>query len=99
MRMVLKAQIPTEAGNDVLRSGSMPKIMETAVAALKPEAAYFTLDGGDRTCFFYFDMQQSSQMPPVLESFFMELHAKVSIQPVMNMDDLRIGLGDLMSGT
>ena len=99
MRMVLKARIPTEAGNEVLRTGDMSKIMETAIAALKPEAAYFTLDDGDRTCFFYFDMQQSSQMPPVLESFFMELNAKISLQPVMNADDLRIGLGDLMSGT
>ncbi|MBL1091060.1 hypothetical protein ACWCXK_11110 [Streptomyces sp. NPDC001739] len=99
MRMVLKARIPTEAGNAVLRNGTLLKIMDAAYAALQPEAAYFALEDGERTCFFYFDMQQSSQMPPVLESFFMDLNAKVSLQPVMNADDLRTGLGDMMSGT
>ncbi|MGW1378153.1 hypothetical protein ACWD6P_28305 [Streptomyces sp. NPDC002446] len=86
-------------GNELIKNGAMPKIMETAIAALKPEAAYFTLDGGDRTCFYYFDMQHSSQMPALVESFFMDLNAKISLQPVMNADDLRAGLGDLMSGT
>ncbi|MEU9126043.1 hypothetical protein AB0C96_40610 [Streptomyces sp. NPDC048506] len=99
MRMVLKARIPTDTGNELIKNGTLSKIMETAIAALKPEAAYFTVEGGDRTCFFYFDMQQSSQMPPLVESFFMDLHANVSLQPVMNADDLRIGLSELMSGT
>ncbi|MFF4604867.1 hypothetical protein ACFY12_19310 [Streptomyces sp. NPDC001339] len=99
MRMVLKAQIPTEAGNELIKNGTLSKIMEAALSALKPEAAYFTLDHGDRTCFYYFDMQQSSQIPPLIESFFMDLHAKVSLQPVMNADELRTGLSDLMSGT
>ncbi|MFE0380282.1 hypothetical protein ACFW1M_33020 [Streptomyces inhibens] len=99
MRMVLKAQIPTDAGNEVIKDGTLSKIMETAIAALQPEAAYFTLEGGDRTAFFYFDMQQSSQMPGLLESFFMDLNAKVSLQPVMNVQDLRTGLAEMMSGT
>lgn len=99
MRMLLKAQIPTAVGNEMIKSGAMSKIMESAIAALKPEAAYFTLDEGDRTCFYYFDMQQSSQIPPLIESFFMDLNAKVTLQPVMNADDLRIGLSELMSGT
>ncbi|MFI9077206.1 hypothetical protein ACIGW8_12060 [Streptomyces sioyaensis] len=99
MRMVLKARIPTPTGNEVVQNGGLPKIMESALAALKPEAAYVTLDEGDRTAFFYFDMQESWQMPTLLESFFMDLHAKVSLQPVMTMDDLRTGYGELMSGT
>ncbi|MGW7489856.1 hypothetical protein [Streptomyces sp. NPDC054786] len=99
MRMVLKARIPTQTGNELIQNGELSKIMESAIAALKPEAAYFTLDDGERTAFFYFDMSESSQMPTLLESFFMDLHAKVSLQPVMNARDLRTGLGELMSGT
>ncbi|MFG2831274.1 hypothetical protein ACGFWI_28000 [Streptomyces sp. NPDC048434] len=99
MRMVLKARIPTQTGNELIQNGELSKIMESAIAALKPEAAYFTLDDGERTAFFYFDMSESSQMPTLLESFFMDLHAKVSLQPVMNAKDLRTGLGELMSGT
>ncbi|MET7795529.1 hypothetical protein [Streptomyces decoyicus] len=99
MRMVLKARIPTEPGNELIQNGELPKIMETAIAALQPEAAYFTLDDGERTAFFYFDMTESSQMPTLLEAFFMDLHARVSLQPVMNAQDLRTGLSELMSGT
>ncbi|MGW7577648.1 hypothetical protein [Streptomyces sp. NPDC054765] len=99
MRMVLKARIPTETGNELIQNGELSKIMESAIAALQPEAAYFTLDDGERTAFFYFDLRESSQMPTLLESFFMDLHANVSLQPVMNMADLRTGLGELMSGT
>jgi hypothetical protein len=99
MRMALTARIPNSAGNEAIKNGTMPKIMETAISALKPEAAYFTIDEGYRTAILYFDMQDASQMPPLLESFFMDLDAKVKIQPVMNAEDLRKGLGDMMSGT
>ncbi|MER0483791.1 hypothetical protein ABR737_36595 [Streptomyces sp. Edi2] len=99
MRMVLTARIPTRTGNELIQSGELSKIMESAFAALRPEAAYFTLDDGERTAFFYFDMRESSQMPTLLESFFMDLNAKVSLRPVMNADEWRTGLSELMSGT
>ncbi|MFG2894834.1 hypothetical protein [Streptomyces sp. NPDC048248] len=99
MRMVLKARIPTDAGNEAIKGGKLQKVLESALAELKPEAAYFTLDDGDRAAFFYFDMQEAWQMPVLLESFFMELNAKISLQPVMNVEDLRSGLRDLMSGS
>ncbi|MEW1747993.1 hypothetical protein ACIQU1_02295 [Streptomyces angustmyceticus] len=99
MRMVLTARIPTPTGNELIQNGELSKILESAYAALRPEAAYFTLGDGERTAFFYFDMKESSQMPTLLESFFMDLNAKVSLQPVMNADDLRTGLSELMSGT
>jgi hypothetical protein len=38
--MMLKIMIPTEAGNRAIRDGSLPKILEGAVARLKAEAAY-----------------------------------------------------------
>lgn len=91
MRMLLTAQIPTEAGNEAIRDGTLPQTLEKALGALNPEAAYFTLKDGQRTAFVFFDMQESSQMPPVVESFLMELHAQVDLTPVMNADDLRQG--------
>ncbi|MFH8568649.1 hypothetical protein [Streptomyces sp. NPDC017993] len=99
MRMVLKARIPTDAGNEAIKDGKLQKVIQSAMAELKPEAAYFTVDDGDRSAFFYFDMRDASQMPVLLESFFMELNAKISLQPVMNAEDLRAGLADLMSGS
>ncbi|WP_328383126.1 hypothetical protein OHS81_05980 [Streptomyces sp. NBC_00400] len=99
MRMVLTARIPTQTGNELIQNSQLSKIMESAFAALQPEAAYFTLDEGERTAFFYFDMRESSQMPTLLESFFMDLNAKVSLRPVMNAEEWRTGLSELMSGT
>ncbi|TJZ54514.1 hypothetical protein FCH28_15490 [Streptomyces piniterrae] len=98
MRMVLKAQIPVEAGNEAIRNGTMSKVIESALESIKPEAAYFTTDDGYRTAFLYFDMQDSSQMPVVAESFFLDMNANVTIKPVMNTDDLRKGLKAMQGG-
>ncbi|MEV0373309.1 hypothetical protein AB0I10_26425 [Streptomyces sp. NPDC050636] len=99
MRMVLKAKIPVEAGNEAIRNGTLSKIIENVSAALKPEASYFTSDEGDRTAFFYFDMQDSSQLPVCCEPFFLDLNAKVTVQPVMNADDVLKGMRDLQGGS
>ncbi|GAA0467560.1 hypothetical protein ACFQ2B_07555 [Streptomyces stramineus] len=95
MRTLLRARMDTRAGNESLKNGTMPKIVDELMEQLKPEAAYFgPLDGG-RTCLMVFDMQDSSQMPAMLERLFMEMEAEVELNPVMNYDDLKKGLGAL----
>lgn len=42
MRMMLKAVVDTEAGNEALRDGSVIKAIEQMVQELHPEAAYST---------------------------------------------------------
>ena len=61
MRMMLKIMIPTEAGNRTIKDGSLPKILEGAVARLKAEAAYFVAEDGVRTAMVFFDMHNSSR--------------------------------------
>ncbi|OIJ69647.1 hypothetical protein [Streptomyces mangrovisoli] len=95
MRMLLKASLDTEKANEVIRSGKMPQLMQQALDAIKPEAAYFTVEGGDRTAYLFFDMADSAQMPPVGEPFFMDLGARVEFTPVMNGEDLSKGLSQL----
>ncbi|MFC9506085.1 DUF3303 family protein [Streptomyces sp. NPDC057002] len=95
MRVMLKATLDTDKANEALRAGKMPQIMQEAMERLKPEAAYFGPMGGRRTCFMVFDMQDSSQLPPALESFFTDLNAEVEVCPIMNSDDLRKGLSQL----
>lgn len=94
MRMLLTARMDTEHANRAISDGTMPKLIADIVETLKPEAAYFTPTDGNRTCMLVFDMEESAQMPPISEPFF-QAGAKVSIQPVMNFDDLRKGLGQL----
>ena len=92
MRMCLKVEIDNEAGNSALRDGSLPKLMQSLQTELKPEAAYFTTDQGNRTAFFYFNMTDSAQIPSIAEPLFMGLKAKLTLTPVMNGEELAKGL-------
>ncbi|MFF7251265.1 hypothetical protein ACFZBU_46295 [Embleya sp. NPDC008237] len=94
MRMFLQARMDTEIGNKAVADGSLAKIIQGVVERLHPEAAYFTAFEGDRTCMLVFDMQDSSQLPSIAEPFF-ELGAKLTVKPVMNLDDLQKGLSAL----
>ncbi|MFJ4785611.1 hypothetical protein ACWDR3_05050 [Streptomyces sp. NPDC001002] len=95
MRVLLKASLNTEKANEIIRSGKMPQLMQEALDNIKPEAAYFTVDGGVRTAFLFFDMQDSSQMPALGEPFFLDMDAKIELTPVMNGEDLQKGLSQL----
>jgi hypothetical protein len=96
MRMLMKVQIPTEAGNAAIKDGSLPQIMGRALEALKAEAAYFTSEEGMRTGLIFFDMADSSEIPPAAEPFFIGLGAKITFAPVMNADEMRAGVGKAM---
>ncbi|MFD3611290.1 hypothetical protein ACFWXA_25075 [Streptomyces atroolivaceus] len=67
IRMLLTAQLDTEIANRSVSEGTMSKMMEEVVEQLKPEAAYFTVQNGQRTCPMVFDMEDSAQRPPLLE--------------------------------
>ncbi|MFI1257598.1 hypothetical protein ACH4U6_27965 [Streptomyces netropsis] len=92
MRMLVEARLDTRAGNEAIKNGKLPKVLQDVMEAVHPEAAYFAPMDGGRACMMVFDMQDSSQMPPILEAFFTELEAEVHIQPVMNYEDLQKGL-------
>lgn len=85
----------TAKANDAIKNGTLQKTVESALEALRPEAAYFTAQDGCRTAFIVFDMTDSSAMPKFSEPFFRELGAKISYTPVMDRDDLRKGLSAL----
>ncbi|MBQ1090674.1 DUF3303 family protein [Streptomyces sp. B93] len=95
MRVMLRATMNTEAANEGIKNGTLPKAVESMMERLKPEAAYFTPNHGARSCILVFDMQDTSQMPSVSEPLFQQFGAEVEIQPVMNADDLRKGLSAL----
>ncbi|MFL5864095.1 MAG: hypothetical protein ACJ780_25540 [Solirubrobacteraceae bacterium] len=96
MRTMMKVQVPTAAGNEAIKNGSLPEIMGKALAALDAEAAYFTAEDGMRTALIFFDMADSSDIPLAAEPFFMGLNAKITFAPVMNADEMRAGVGKAM---
>jgi hypothetical protein len=96
MRMLMTVQIPTDAGNDAIKNGSLPQIVGKALETLNAEAAYFTSEEGMRTAMIFFDMADSSDIPPAAEPFFMGLNARITFAPVMNADEMRAGVGKAM---
>jgi hypothetical protein len=92
MRMMMKVQIPTEAGNKGIKDGTLPDVIRKTLEALHPEAAYFTTMGGHRTMIAVFDMKAAADMPRIAEPLFMGLGAAIEFMPCMNADDLKTGL-------
>lgn len=92
MRTMVTVTIGAAAGNRAVKDGTLPKVMKEFISNYKPEATYFTTTGGDRTAYFVIDLKDPSQMPPIAEPFFMAFDAHVGFRPVMNADDLGIGL-------
>ena len=95
MRMMLRVKVPVEAGNRAIADGSLEVTIGSVMENLKPEAAYFMPDGGQRTALFFFDMTDASDIPPSVERLFQDLNASVELTPAMNLDDLQTGLGKL----
>ncbi len=76
MRVMIKFAFPVGAGNEAMRSGKMDKVFQGILEELKPEAAYFFPEGGERAGLFVVDMKESSQ----------------EMVPVMAAEDLQKGL-------
>jgi len=87
MRMLLKASIPTEAGNAGIRDGSMMENMGSILEDAKPEAVYFFIENGKRTCLMIIDMNEQTQLPSAVEPWFLSMGADITIVPVMNGED------------
>lgn len=89
MRFLVKVSIPVETGNAMIKSGALPKTIDSILSDLKPEAAYFAEEGGKRTGYIFLDIQEPSQIPAVAEPWFLAFNASVEFHPAMSADDLK----------
>ena len=92
MRVMMRVCIPVEVGNAAIKDGSLPKTFQHFMEAMKPEAAYFVAEAGERTAYFFFDLKEPSAIPSAAEPFFMNLHASIDMTPAMNLEDVTTGV-------
>ncbi|HYK75676.1 MAG TPA: hypothetical protein VEV16_01735 [Daejeonella sp.] len=94
MRTLLRVTMDVEASNKAVSDGSLPKVIQSTMDKLKPEACYFLSSEGCRSCLMVFDMKDPSEIPGIAEPFFLGFKAKVDFTPVMNAEDLKKGLAN-----
>ena len=95
MRVMVKFAFPVEAGNAAIRNGKLERVLQQIVEDLRPEAAYFYPDGGERGGHFVINMDDSSQIAQVAERYFHGLNARIKFVPVMAADDLHKAMSNV----
>ena len=85
---MIKAIFPVEPANKAITDGTLGDTMGSILGDLKPEATYFGLQEGARTAFVVVNVTDSSEIPRLVEPFFLAFNASVECFPVMTPDDL-----------
>ncbi|MEU7555510.1 hypothetical protein AB0B01_24760 [Streptomyces sp. NPDC044571] len=97
MKVMLRAHMDTAASNEGITTGALPEAMKRLLDKVKPEAAYFGLHEGVRSCWIVFDLQDSSQVPSLTWDLLQQFNAEVEVGPVMNAEELAKGLAAIKS--
>jgi hypothetical protein len=88
MRFMITCRIPVEKGNELLKNGTLGPTVQSIMEDLKPEAAYFVDVDGARGAHIVVEMEEASQIPPLVEPLMLALGAEVDVHPVMVLEDL-----------
>ena len=62
MRVLIDVSVPVEAGNAAIKDGRLPKTIAATVDLLRPEAAYFYPENGQRHAFFVAELKESPRL-------------------------------------
>jgi len=88
MRYLVKISIPIEAGNTAIRDPQFGHKIQTLLAELKAETAYFTVLNGQRGGYIVVNIDDASKIPAIAEPLFLWLKADIEFIPVMLPQDL-----------
>lgn len=88
MRFLIKFHLNTAAANDAARKGTLGSTIQSILEDLKPEAAYFGEDEGERTAFLVVNLADVSELPRVAEPWFLAFNARIKTHVVMTREDL-----------
>jgi hypothetical protein len=88
MRFMLTVRVPPEEGNAAMKDGSFMPAFQSILEDLQPEAAYLAEIEGARGGYFVVNIDDASQIPAIVEPFFLGLDATVQIHPVFIPEDM-----------
>lgn len=89
MKMLMNVQFPHETFNAAVNDGSVGRKINDILAAVKPEAVYFTENNGKRAALLIVDMANPSMVPTLAEPWFLVFNADVKFHIVMSPEDLQ----------
>jgi len=95
LRIMLHVAMDTEKTNQLVLDGTMGSTIQEILAKLKPEAAYFHPTDGRRGFTLVIDAPDGATLPSLAEPFWLQLGATVEVVPVMNAEELGVGLSRL----
>ena len=64
--------------------GSLASTINSIIADLKPEAAYFAEENGGRTGFLFVNLENSSQIPALAEPWFLAFTPRAIVRLSIN---------------
>lgn len=67
MRFIVRAQIPTEAGNRMAKNPKFLQALENDIQKVKTDAVYFFEAGGDGTFAFIINIETADMIPSIAE--------------------------------
>lgn len=93
MRSLLRVTMTdVKATNLAIKTDRLAPLFQKISDIIRPETSVYYSEHGNRAALFLFDMKESSMLSEIAEPFITELNAKVEIIPVMNIEELKIGL-------
>jgi hypothetical protein len=89
MRVLLNIRFPHKEFNAAVRDGTANSKIKRILDDIKPEAAYFTDQRGQRGMVMVVKVADSSEIPAIAEPFFLLFAADVEFHVAMKAEDLK----------
>lgn len=87
MRFLMKATLPVEAGNALVRDPEFGQRIQEILGDIRPEATYFAVTDGQRTVYLVVNIAETHELPRLAEPFWLALHADIDFIPAMAQED------------
>lgn len=89
MKMILTVTMPHEPFNELIKDGSVGKVLNEILGELKPDAAYFSLNEGKRSLFLVINVDKGADYVKYAEPFFLKFNADIKYDIVITPEEIK----------